>query len=190
MEPGIGVSSTVAVLFNTNPNLYFFFFLISKCIMLGMMCEVFVTFWYMITTVRRMEKSVDLLKYICVNGWLPVKWNQADVGSWLGGSFMVTCQSSTSQWLCIWFVFWFFCGLILISFIDICQGYFAGITTVALFIYDFSILKHWGRDKMDAISQTTFLNAFPWMKMCKFRLRFHWKLFPRVQLAIFHHCFR
>ena len=25
---------------------------------------------------------------------------------------------------------------------------------------------HWGRDKMDAISQTTFSNAFSWMKMC------------------------
>ena len=26
-------------------------------------------------------------------------------------------------------------------------------------------LTHWGRDKMDAISQTTFSNAFSWMKM-------------------------
>ena len=26
------------------------------------------------------------------------------------------------------------------------------------------LLTHWGWDKMDAISQTTFSNAFPWMK--------------------------
>ena len=38
---------------------------------------------------------------------------------------------------------------------------------------------------MDAISQTTFSNAFSWMKMHQFRLRFHWSLFPRIQLAIF-----
>ena len=29
-------------------------------------------------------------------------------------------------------------------------------------------LTHWGRDKMDAISQTTFSNAFSWMKMLEF----------------------
>ena len=51
-------------------------------------------------------------------------------------------------------------------------------------------LTHWGRDKMAAISQTTFSNAFSWMKMFKFRLRFHWSLFPRVQLTIFQHWFR
>ena len=34
--------------------------------------------------------------------------------------------------------------------------------------------------------QTKFSNAFSWMKMFEFRLRFHWSLFPRVQLTIFH----
>ena len=38
-------------------------------------------------------------------------------------------------------------------------------------------LTHWGRDKMAAIFQTTFSNAFSWMKMFKLRLRFHWSLF-------------
>ena len=33
-------------------------------------------------------------------------------------------------------------------------------------------LTHWSRDKMAAISQTTFSNAFSWMKMYEFR--FHW----------------
>ena len=48
-------------------------------------------------------------------------------------------------------------------------------------------LTHWGREEIDAISQTTFSNAFYWMKMYWFRLRFHWNLFPRVQLTISQH---
>ena len=32
--------------------------------------------------------------------------------------------------------------------------------------------------------------AFSWMKMLEFRLIFHWSLFLRVQLTIFHHWFR
>ena len=51
-------------------------------------------------------------------------------------------------------------------------------------------LTHRGRDKMAAIFQTTFSNAFSWRKMFKFRLRFHLSLFPRVHLTIFHHWFR
>ena len=43
---------------------------------------------------------------------------------------------------------------------------------------------------MADISQMTVLNAFYWMKMCKFQLRSHWSLFPRVQLTISQHCFR
>ena len=50
-------------------------------------------------------------------------------------------------------------------------------------------LTHWGRDKIDAISQTTFWSAFSWMKMFEFRLKFHWSLFLRVQLTIFQHWF-
>ena len=53
-----------------------------------------------------------------------------------------------------------------------------------------SLLIHWSRDKMAAIFQTTFSNAFSWMKMYKFRLRYHWTLFSRVQLAIYQHWFR
>ena len=51
-------------------------------------------------------------------------------------------------------------------------------------------LTHWGWDKMDAISQTTFSSAFSWMKMFEFRLKFHWRLFLRIQLTIFQHWFR
>ena len=53
-----------------------------------------------------------------------------------------------------------------------------------------SSLTHWGRDKMAAISQTTFSNAFFWMKMYEFRLNCHWSLFLRVQLTISQHWFR
>ena len=38
------------------------------------------------------------------------------------------------------------------------------------------LLTHWGRDKMAAIFQTTFSNAFSWKKMHEFRIRFHWSL--------------
>ena len=48
---------------------------------------------------------------------------------------------------------------------------------------DLNMLTHWGRDKMDANSQTTFSSAFSWMKIFEFRLKFHWSLFLRVQLT-------
>ena len=51
-------------------------------------------------------------------------------------------------------------------------------------------LTHWGRDEMNNISQMTFSNVFSSMKMFEFRLKFHWSLFPRVELTIFQHWFR
>ena len=51
-------------------------------------------------------------------------------------------------------------------------------------------LTSWGRGKMTAVSQTTLSNAFSWVKMLEFRLRFHWSLFLRVQLTIIQHWFR
>ena len=45
-------------------------------------------------------------------------------------------------------------------------------------------------DKMDAISQTIFSNAFYWMKILEFWLKLHWSLFLRIQLTIFQHWFR
>ena len=52
-----------------------------------------------------------------------------------------------------------------------------------------NILTHWGRDKMTAFSQTTLSNAFSWMKILEFRLKFHLSLFLRVQLTIIQHWF-
>ena len=39
-------------------------------------------------------------------------------------------------------------------------------------------LRYWGPDKIAAVFQMTFSNAFSWMKMHEFRFRFHWSLFP------------
>ena len=40
-------------------------------------------------------------------------------------------------------------------------------------------LTHWGRYKLDAISQTTFSNEFHWMKMIEFRLQFYIEAFSQ-----------
>ena len=67
------------------------------------------------------------------------------------------------------------------------------LSNVKLLLFTIDIicfLTHWGRHKMDAISQTTFSTAFSWKKMFEFQLIFHWSLFLRVQLTIFQHCFR
>ena len=53
---------------------------------------------------------------------------------------------------------------------------------------DFSL--NWGRDKMAAVSQTMFSNAFPSKKMYEFRLKLHWSSFLMFQLTIFQHWFR
>ena len=50
--------------------------------------------------------------------------------------------------------------------------------------------SHWGRDKIDAIFQTTFSNTFSWMTVYELRLKFHWNLFVRVQSTIVRHWFR
>ena len=51
-------------------------------------------------------------------------------------------------------------------------------------------LTHLPLDKMAAISQTIFSDAFSWMKSFLFWLKFHWSLFLRVQLTVIQHWFR
>ena len=53
-----------------------------------------------------------------------------------------------------------------------------------------TVLTHLKLDKMAAISQTTYSNAFSWMKMLEFRFNFNWIFFLRVQLTIDQHWFR
>ena len=50
-----------------------------------------------------------------------------------------------------------------------------------------SILSHWGRDKIVAILQSSFSNAFSWIKMFGFGFKFHWSFYHRVQLTISRH---
>ena len=42
----------------------------------------------------------------------------------------------------------------------------------------------------DRLSQTTFSNAFSWIKNLEFGLKFQWSLFLRAQLLIFQYWFR
>ena len=49
---------------------------------------------------------------------------------------------------------------------------------------------HLPRDKMAAILQTIFSDAFLWLKSVVFWLKFHWCLFLRVQSTITQHWFR
>ena len=63
---------------------------------------------------------------------------------------------------------------------------------ISLLPVGFNVLTHWGWDKMGAMFQTTMSNAFSYMKMYKFWLRFHWILFPMknfpalVQMMAWH----
>ena len=56
--------------------------------------------------------------------------------------------------------------------------------------YPLPKLTHRGRNKMTAIFQMTFSNAFSWMKIYELQLNFHWSLILSVQSTIFHHWFR
>ena len=51
-------------------------------------------------------------------------------------------------------------------------------------------LTHITLDKMAAILQTIFLDAFLWMKSFVFWFKFHWSLFLMVQLTITQHWLR
>ena len=51
-------------------------------------------------------------------------------------------------------------------------------------------LTQWGQDKVTPVSQTTPSNAFTWMKIFEFTLKFHWSLFLWIQLTISQHWFR
>ena len=64
------------------------------------------------------------------------------------------------------------------------------IRSTLLVLHRMENVTYGSRDKMVAIAETIFTNAFSWIKMYKFRLRFHWKLFSRVQLTISQHWFR
>ena len=82
------------------------------------------------------------------------------------------------------------CVQLLVAMFRVCTPYHIWIHRSSPYISGCSVLTYWGRDKMAASLQTIFSNAFSWMKIYEFLLRFHWSLFLRVQLTIFHHWFR
>ena len=51
-------------------------------------------------------------------------------------------------------------------------------------------LTCWGQNKIATVLQTTFSKSFSWIKIVLFWLKFHWTLFPRVQLILNQHLFR
>ena len=91
-----------------------------------------------------------------------------------------------------WFSFKiFFCGIFLRANSAILKEVHISLTlTLLSYLPWVNMLKHWGQHKIAAISQTTFSNAFAWMTMYEFQLKFHWSLFLRVQLTISQHWFR
>ena len=64
------------------------------------------------------------------------------------------------------------------------------VTSKLLFTDNTDFINNLRRRKMTAISQTTFSDAFSWMKIYEFRLTFIWNLFLRAQLSIFQYWFR
>ena len=60
------------------------------------------------------------------------------------------------------------------------------VPSMQMFVFQ-HILTHLPLDKMATVSQTIFSDAFSWMKMFEFWLKFHWSLFPSVQLTISQH---
>ena len=132
------------------------------------------------------------------------------LSKWKDNLFMQTSVGSSNHF-CDTYRCTFVCiQFIRSSFLEICRGvwdlphwviYLLPPSTPMLWVHEVitaifqtpwtpASLTHWGREKIDAILQTTFSNAFSRMKMYEFRLGFHWSLFLRVQLTIFQHWFR
>ena len=136
----------------------------------------------------------------CATSWF---WWKVGWALWYGDAFRGITKSRDRPWTIQWKCMWIY----VYQFIHKCGPplhYPPTMTykpsTSPRVLADMSVmntlivlricLTHWGRDKIAAISQTTFSNAFSWMKMFEFRLKFHWSLFLRVQLIISQHWFR
>ena len=72
----------------------------------------------------------------------------------------------------------------------VCFCYLIDVTVLHMNLSPTKVFNTLRPRQMDAISQTTFSNAFSWTKMLEFGLNFHWSLFRRVQLTIFQQWFR
>ena len=63
-------------------------------------------------------------------------------------------------------------------------------SSASLMMCKTDLVTHLTLDKIAAISQTTFSDAFSWMRSFVFGFDSHWRLSLRVQLAIHQHWFR
>ena len=88
------------------------------------------------------------------------------------------------------------CGFGFGSFLTIFIYIYLGLSAILWHLQPLLIHYHWRHsinsfplDKMAAISQTIFSDAFSWMKSFVLLLKFHWSLFSRVQLIINQHWF-
>ena len=81
---------------------------------------------------------------------------------------------------CLIYVLWY------LRYLISCLVRYDEIHCTKLF-WDIYVFRHWGQDKMKALSQTTVSNARYRMKMFEFQLIFCWSLFLRVQLTILLH---
>ena len=89
---------------------------------------------------------------------------------------MAQCKTAVSPLL----TYWRYCGLAL-------SYWYVHVFLSISRVVGVKLLTHWGREKMAAISQTIFSNAFSWVELFDFPLKFHWSLFPRFQLTISQH---
>ena len=53
-------------------------------------------------------------------------------------------------------------------------------TSILVPSHHFDGLTHWGRDKLAAVSQTTYSHGFSWMKVYELWWKFHWSLLLRI----------
>ena len=138
--------------------------------------------WYTIT-------SASLLLLICLRkheiifAFCVISWHWNDTGSWKPSSWKAkTCLSYVINFMVadglVTQVAWASSTMVLTC----CSQNHADSSPEGL--------THSGRDKTAAILQMTFSNAFSWMKLIVFLFKFHWNMFPGVQLGICQPWFR
>ena len=134
------------------------------------------------------------LNYVCNHDTLLVSWTTSDsrqadfeahhaipwsLFSLIGmemGKFIINC--------CMWLPEFYLCQVRRLIFYEIQKSQHKHISGKGLLLLKllrllWLQLTHWGQDKMATISQTTFSNAFSWIKMHEFCLRFQQSLFLR-----------
>ena len=116
------------------------------------------------------EKNVNIMQ---LNTWR-VKMSETSANCLYDNQVLSPCISSSAVSL-MEILHWYY-DMKMIACRNTHHGWMHTQHAIAMISF-LSILTHWGRDKMDAVSQTTLSKAFSWMKMLEFRLRFHWSLF-------------